>query len=65
MPLASKDDDATLDDIREAVTILEEMEPTVQRVFGGAHPNATLIEGALLLARSALHARETPSPGSA
>ena len=61
----AKDDDATPDDLREAVTTLEEMEPTVRRVFGGAHPTTTAIEGALLLARSAQRARETPSPGSA
>ena len=30
--------DATLDDLREAVTTLEEAERTARRVLGGAHP---------------------------
>ena len=55
---------ATLDDLREAVTTLEEMERTARRVFGGAHPIAVEIEKALRLARAALRAREeTPSGG--
>ena len=58
------DDDATLDDLREAVTTLEEPEQTARRVFGGAHPLTTRIEGTLRDARAALRARETPS-GSA
>ena len=29
-----EDPDATLDDLREAVTTLEEIEPTARRVFG-------------------------------
>ena len=33
-----KDDGATLDDLREAVTTFEETERTARRVFGGAHP---------------------------
>ena len=55
---------ATLDDLREAVTTLEEIEPTARRVLGGAHPEAMGIEKSLRYARAALHARETP-PGSA
>ena len=55
---------ATLDDLREAVTTLEETERTARRVLGGAHPVTTGIEGALRDARAALRARETPS-GSA
>ena len=50
-----KDDDATLDDLREAVTMLEEIEPTARRVFGGAHPTTTGID--ILL--QALRARES------
>ena len=50
---------ATLDDLREALTTLEETERTVRRVFGGAHPLATTIELDLRHARADLHARET------
>ena len=55
---------ATLADLREAVTTLEETAPIARRVLGGAHPVTTGIEGALRDARAALRARETPS-GSA
>ena len=57
-------DGATQDDIREAVATLEDTERTARRVFGGAHPVTTGIEGALRDAQAALRARETPS-GSA
>ena len=53
-----KDDGATLDDLREAVTTLEETERTARRVFGGAHPLTTGIEGDLRNSRAALRARE-------
>ena len=33
-----EDDGATLDDLREAVTTLEDTERTARRVLGGAHP---------------------------
>ena len=56
-----KDDGATLDDLREAVTALEETERTARRVLGGAHPTTGGIEAALRDARAALRARETPS----
>ena len=57
---------ATLDDLREAVTTLEETERITRRVFGGAHPATTTQEKALRNARAALRARETPPPsGSA
>jgi hypothetical protein len=56
------DDGATVDDLREAVTTLEETERTARRVLGGAHPDATGIEKSLRDARAALAARETPSP---
>ena len=52
------DDDATLADLREAVTTLEETERTARRVFGGSHPMTTAIEGDLQRARAALSARE-------
>ena len=54
-----RDDGATLDDLREAVTTLEEVERPTQRVFGISHPLVTAIEYHLRLARAALHARET------
>ena len=61
-----KDTDATLDDLREAVTTLEDVERTARRVLGGAHPTTAWIEGELQKARAALGARETPPPsGSA
>ena len=52
-----KDDEATLDDLREAVTALEETERTARRVLGGAHPTTVGIEGALGKARAALRLR--------
>ena len=58
-------DDATLDDLREAVETLEDAGHTARRVLGGAHPVAADIELSLRDARAALRARETPSPGDA
>ena len=55
------DDGATVDDLREAVTTLEEIEPIARRVFGGAHPMTRGIEGNLQVVRDALRAREQPS----
>ncbi len=52
------DDDATLDDLHEAVTTLEDVERTARRVLGGAHPLTGQIENALQSARAALRARE-------
>ena len=62
--LECNDDGATLDDLREAVTTLEETERIARRVLGGAHPQTTGIDEALKCTRAALRARETPSPGS-
>ena len=59
-----EDDGATLDDLREAVTTLEDAERISRRVLGGAHPTARWIESSLRRSRAALRARETPS-GSA
>ena len=59
-----KDPAATLDDLREAVTTLEETERTLRRVFGGAHPLVITTERSLRAARAALRARDTP-PSSA
>ena len=58
------DDAATLDDLREAVTTLEDTERTARRVLGGAHPTTEEIERALRQAREALRARETPTPSN-
>ena len=55
-----RDDGATLDDLREAATTLEETERTARRVFGGAHPFTVDIEREMRDARAALRARETP-----
>ena len=51
-------DGATLDDLREAATTLEETERTARRVLGGAHPVAVDIEKDLRAARATLSARE-------
>ena len=55
-----KDPAATLDDLREAVTTLEDAERIARRVLGGAHPLTGGIERRLRDARAALRARETP-----
>ena len=55
------DTDATLDDLREAVTTLEDGERIARRVLGGAHPVVSNTETSLREARAALRARETPS----
>ena len=55
-----RDDGATLDDLREAVTTLEDAERIARRVFGGAHPLTTGMEDELQDARAALCACETP-----
>ena len=48
------DSDATLDDLREAVTTLEETSRTARRVMGGAHPITGVIERSLEEARLTL-----------
>ena len=55
---SSMDSGATLDDLREAVTTLEEIERIMRRVLGGAHPDTTAIEAALRNARATLRALE-------
>ena len=60
-----KNDDATLDDLREATTTLEEAEQTARRVFGSAHPLVADFGPTLRDARTALRSRETPPPGRA
>ena len=58
------DDGATLDDLREAVTTLEEIERTARRVLGGTHPTTESIELTLRNARTVLRARDTPQEGA-
>ena len=57
-----KADGATLDDLRESVTTLEDLERTTRRVMGGAHPITGGVEITLRNAQAALVACETPSP---
>ena len=52
------DSAATLDDVREAVTTLEDTERTARRVLGGANPTTVRIEESLRDARAALRARD-------
>ena len=56
-----QDDGATLDDLREAVATIEDIERIARRVLGGAHPLTGAFECELRGARAVLHARETPS----
>ena len=56
---------ATLDDLREAVRTLAEIEPIARRVLGGAHPTTEGVEYELRNARAALRARETPDSSDA
>ena len=53
-----EDDRATLDDLHEAVTMLEDTTRITRRVFGGAHPLTAGMEWDLHEARAALRARE-------
>ena len=52
------DTSATLDDLRESVTTLEDVERTARRVLGSAHPIVAGIGINLRSARGALGARE-------
>ena len=49
---------ATLDDLREAATTLEDTERTVRRVFGCEHPFTVEIGTSLRNSRTVLRARE-------
>ena len=53
------DSGATLDDLREAVTIYEDTGRTARQVLGGAHPTTAQIERSLQWARAALRSRKT------
>ena len=57
-----RDDGATLDDLREALTTLEEIGRTAERVLGGRHPTTEEIEGDVERSRAALRAREDAEP---
>jgi hypothetical protein len=59
-----RDPAATLDDLREAVETLEDLERIARRVLGGAHPLTMGIGRDLQKSRAALRAHETP-PSSA
>ena len=48
------DANATLDDLRDAVNVLEDVERTARRVLGGTHPRTVDIENDLRAARDAL-----------
>ncbi len=52
------DDNATLDDLREAVNTLEDTDRIARRVLGGAHPTVVTIGEALNFSREKLAARE-------
>ena len=56
-----EDPGATLADLHEAVTTLEDSERTARRVFGSDHPFTEEIESVLKNGRAMLRARETPS----
>ena len=57
-----RDPSATLDDLREAVETIEEIERTARRVFGDSHPTTNSIRRDLQRAREVLHARESGAP---
>ena len=57
-----KDASSTLDDLREAVTTLEDAGRIARRVFGGAHPLTSAIEDELRKARAALRLAAPPPP---
>ena len=54
------DDVATLEDLREAMTTLEDAGQIARRVLGGTHPDVEAIESVLQRVRAALRAREAP-----
>ena len=62
-----KDKGATLDDLREAVTALEDLERTARRVLGGTNPFVMGVEHEVEASRAALRRdgywREETAPG--
>ena len=57
---APRADGATLDDLNEAVTTLEDTKRIARRVLGGEHPTTEGIEFSLREARAALRALWCP-----
>ena len=57
-----EDSAATLDDVREAVTLLEETTTIARRGLGSAHPLTMIIEDELRAARATLRANEETQP---
>ena len=57
-----EDPDATLDDLNEAVTTLEDVERTARRVLGGTHPLTGNIDGYLGQVHEILGARKETQP---
>ena len=56
-----RDNRATLDDLREAVTTLEEIDGTARRGLDGSHPIAVRIDECLRQSRATLHIHEVIS----
>ena len=56
-----KDNDATLDDLREAVNTLDDTARIARRVLGDSHPTTAGVEVSLRNARAVLCTREAPS----
>jgi hypothetical protein len=59
-----KDPAATLDDLREAVTAIDDLVRDSRRVVGGAHPLHGSLERDLARARAALRARDETAPAA-
>ena len=59
-----KDNRATLDDLREAVSTLEDAERIGRRVLGGENPTAVTMGEALKISRAKLAAREAQGQGA-
>jgi len=62
---AYNDPSATLDDLRESVTTLEDTAPIARRVLGSAHPLTKAVAAYLQDAQAALRAREETASSSA
>ena len=58
--LRRQDEDATLDDLREAESTLKDAVRLARRVLGGENPFTRGIERSLQKAQAALRAREAP-----
>ena len=62
MPVTAAMARVPLDDLREAVTTLEDSERIARRVLGASHPIAVRIETCLRNSRTALRTREYRGP---